>query len=76
MDDRLNGKISSVLRLMADMNDFGVPGDRLSAIADSYDPHELNEEDLNQVFAAYSPMKYDEFIKKAASVEKDPLAKK
>lgn len=72
MDD----KISPILYAMADMNEFGVSGDRLSAIANSYDQGELCEEDLGQVFAAYSPMKYDDFIRKAVSSGKDPLSGK
>lgn len=63
---------SSILSTMADMNKFGAPDDRLSAIADSFDEGELFEDDLDQVFAAYSPMKYSDFMKKVSDAGKGP----
>lgn len=67
--------ISSILSAMADMNKFGAD-DRLSAIADSFDEGELFEDDLDQVFAAYSPMKYSDFMKKVYDAGKGPDGRK
>ena len=69
----MSDRISSVLETMADMNAFGGQNDRLSAIADSVDDSELFEDDLDQVFAAYSPMKYEDFMKRISAQNKGPL---
>ncbi len=60
----MDENISSMLSVLADMNACTHKDDELSRLIEKYDDGELMEDDLSMVAAAYSPMKYSEFLKK------------
>lgn len=56
--------MTNILRLMAEMHSFSDSDDELSSLINRFDDHELSEDDLSLVSAAYTPVPFSELLKR------------
>lgn len=60
----MDPEMTSILSVMAEMNSFSAPDDKLTELAKRFEDDELSEDDLSMVSAAYRPMPFSELLKK------------